>query len=727
MISFILLVLATAAMALLSLAVASGASDALYSSVPMCVLWAIVGASAIVLCVRRKLWKKPALMILHLALLMILIGAAVTHFSGSQGTVHLRIGDAPTSQFIGEGAQESLTFPFKISAVAYQTVYYPATSTPRDFRSIFCIADNDKTEEMVLSVNRTVEWKGYKFILKSVDSDGDGFTLNVRRDVAGTWISFSAYGLLLLGMIMYFFQPYSAFRNALLTLRKIRRGSCAVLMILSFMIIYPSESKAMKIPENVVESFGSLYALHDGRVVTLTSLSADFVSTLTGGHASWQGHEPAEIMAGFLFDFSAWKKAPMIKVKEAELRQILGISGRKASFQDYLKAVNDGRLDISDPSVTGRFAEDILRFETVTRLMTGELLTIYPVKEASATKWLTPASDLPRDMDEGEWLMVKRSLGHINHSVMTHDWNEADKMIGLIADYQRRVTGLDPVSEDMMNLERMYSRLGDALWLAVASLVVGLSFIFVSILYTDSKIRKKKILGLHFVNIAAITAAGLMFLLLTILIGVRWSITGHLPLANGFETMQFMGWLLLGMGFVFSFREFLTAGMSIFGGGLALAVASMSGGALSMGPLMPVLSSPLLSIHVVCVMAAYSLFLMMALSGGTALLISDDMLRKRLTALGHVILIPALFLLAAGIFIGAVWAEMSWGIYWSWDPKEVWALITMLVYSLAVHPSILKIFRNDRFFNIFGVIAFLTVLITFFGVNFFLGGMHSYA
>ena len=288
MISFILLVLATAAMALLSLAVASGASDALYSSVPMCVLWAIVGASAIVLCVRRKLWKKPALMILHLALLLILIGAAVTHFSGSQGTVHLRIGDAPTSQFIGEGAQESLTFPFKISAVAYQTVYYPATSTPRDFRSIFCIADNDKTEEMVLSVNRTVEWKGYKFILKSVDSDGDGFTLNVRRDVAGTWISFSAYGLLLLGMIMYFFQPYSAFRNALLTLRKIRRGSCAVLMILSFMIIYPSESKAMKIPENVVESFGSLYALHDGRVVTLTSLSADFVSTLTGGHASWQ-------------------------------------------------------------------------------------------------------------------------------------------------------------------------------------------------------------------------------------------------------------------------------------------------------------------------------------------------------------------------------------------------------------------------------------------------------
>ena len=90
-------------------------------------------------------------------------------------------------------------------------------------------------------------------------------------------------------------------------------------------------------------------------------------------------------------------------------------------------------------------------------------------------------------------------------------------------------------------------------------------------------------------------------------------------------------------------------------------------------------------------------------------------------------LYPAVFLLAFGIIIGSLWANISWGNYWSWDPKETWALITLLIYAFALHGSNLKVFQRPRFFHAYCIFAFLSVLITYFGVNFFLGGMHAYA
>ena len=147
--------------------------------------------------------------------------------------------------------------------------------------------------------------------------------------------------------------------------------------------------------------------------------------------------------------------------------------------------------------------------------------------------------------------------------------------------------------------------------------------------------------------------------------------------------------------------------------------------------LMPVLQSPLLSIHVMVIMVSYVLFAFMMLNGVAALIISarggSGERIGYLQTVSNIMLYPAVFLLAAGIFIGAVWANVSWGRYWGWDPKEVWALITMLIYSLGIHQGSLKWFRNPKHFHIFCILAFLSVLVTYFGVNFLLGGLHSYA
>ncbi|MCM1150417.1 MAG: cytochrome c biogenesis protein CcsA [Alistipes sp.] len=164
--------------------------------------------------------------------------------------------------------------------------------------------------------------------------------------------------------------------------------------------------------------------------------------------------------------------------------------------------------------------------------------------------------------------------------------------------------------------------------------------------------------------------------------------------------------------------------------GLALAVSTMGESNPQITPLMPVLASPLLCIHVMLVMAAYSLLAFLFFNGltGTALSLAHRCEEAgRLAVMGRLMLCPAVFLLAAGIFVGAVWANVSWGRYWGWDPKEVWALVTLLAYAAALHTESLPRFRQPLFFHAFCAAAFLTVLITYFGVNFLLGGMHAYA
>jgi ABC-type transport system involved in cytochrome c biogenesis permease subunit len=172
---------------------------------------------------------------------------------------------------------------------------------------------------------------------------------------------------------------------------------------------------------------------------------------------------------------------------------------------------------------------------------------------------------------------------------------------------------------------------------------------------------------------------------------------------------------------------FATAG-GFFIAGFAMLVAGMGESNPAITALMPVLHSPLLCIHVAVIMISYALLMSIALNGVTALLLHRrSEVVRRLRTVSNLMLYPALFLLAGGIFVGAIWANQSWGCYWSWDPKETWALITLFVYAIPLHQTSLVIFRRDCFFHGYVTCAFLAVLITYFGVNYLLGGMHSYA
>lgn len=274
--------------------------------------------------------------------------------------------------------------------------------------------------------------------------------------------------------------------------------------------------------------------------------------------------------------------------------------------------------------------------------------------------------------------------------------------------------------------EALYNSMSNNRPLAITCLATG-TILFVLFCINRKENRTRQILASWIKVIAWVTA-----IYLSLQIALRWHISGHVPLANGHETMIFMAWcsILLTPLLAGRMRMMLPFGYIVCG--FTLLVATMGEATPQITPLMPVLQSPLLCIHVLVIMIAYTLLAFTMLNGIAAVTIKVTRKNKEeeiaeLQKTSILMLYPAVFLLTAGIFIGAVWANVSWGRYWGWDPKEVWALITMLVYSAALHSGSIKAMRRPMFFHTYCIVAFLTVLITYFGVNFILGGMHSYA
>ena len=321
----------------------------------------------------------------------------------------------------------------------------------------------------------------------------------------------------------------------------------------------------------------------------------------------------------------------------------------------------------------------------------GQFTKIFPYCLGNQVSWYSPGGQvLPREIPVKEQFFIKQSMDFLTESIVTGQHDRAVEIIAKIKLFQRSMIGEVLPSETKTKAEIFYN-----------------------------KLRSVK-----------------FPVLITAQLGLRWWLSGHIPLSNGYETMLFMAWLLLLLT-VILFRRFR---FILWIGPLAalccLLVAMMTGSGSEITPLMPVLQSPLLSVHVMTVMCAYALFFMQMLLGIQALILikrnnsspaTFHHSLDRTTALSQLLLYPAVFLLTTGIFLGAVWANVSWGNYWSWDPKESWALITLMVYAVPLHKASLGIFSNPRFYHIYMVSAFLAVLVTYFGVNYLLGGMHSYA
>ena len=349
--------------------------------------------------------------------------------------------------------------------------------------------------------------------------------------------------------------------------------------------------------------------------------------------------------------------------------------------------------------------------------------------EGFTVNWYSPgAQTLPKEIPVKEHFFIKQAMDFLTESIVTGQRDRAFEIIAKIKLFQREMIGELLPSEHKMQVEIFYNTLRSQKWPVFLSLTLSL-LLCVALLASFGGKRLK---------VVALLYAALLLVYLTLQLALRWWLSGHIPVSNGPETMLFMAWVLLLLTFLLCRKFPIIVAFGPLVGSFCLLVAMLGGSSSQLTPLMPVLQSPLLSIHVMTVMCAYALFALQLLLGLHALVImrkgkknsqlsSVEAPLDKITALSQLMLYPAVFLLAIGIFLGAVWANVSWGNYWSWDPKESWALITLMVYAVPLHRASISAFNRPRFYHIYMVSAFLAVLITYFGVNYLLGGMHSYA
>ena len=425
----------------------------------------------------------------------------------------------------------------------------------------------------------------------------------------------------------------------------------------------------------------------------LQTMARDFCLKVHGNE-SYRGLTAEQVAAGWLFYYDSWKHEPFIK------------SGKTvASF-----------LEVSSDATP----QDEEHLAMVAMLARGNAFKVFPFTEDNGnTLWLSPADRIPSSADETDYIFMTTVFDRIAREISLRQWKNADDEINRLLSFQqaKAPAGTLP-SRAELKAELIYNRFG-ALW-PVAILAAATSML------TMFHARRRH--AWVWSTLSSLTIA----LWLTAIILLRSIIGKHLPFSNGYETMLLLGWMASWMALFSPHRLRMLRTTSLLAAAMALLVSHIGRSGATVGHLMPVLASPLLSIHVLLVMASYLLFTVITFLAVWELCAGSDRpnsakASSSLAGLSLVLLYPAVFLLGAGIITGAVWANQSWGRYWGWDPKETWALVTLLIYAVPLHGSSISRLRNGKPLAIYLIAAFLSVIMTYFGVNYLLPGLHSYA
>ena len=698
-----------------------------YDNIAFVALWTAIAVSGLCYMLLRRIWKRPAVMLLHLALLVILGGAGITWFTALHGKMQVMKDQAIDVFTTIDGTRHTL--PFTVTLESFDIQTYPGTPSPMDFVSRIQINDADGTTVAgTVSMNKVFSHRGYRFYQSGYDAERRGAVFIVAHDPWGIGVTYVGYGLLLAGMIAVLIDRRTAFR-ALLRHPRLKRGTMAA--ILSLTATFTADAQPRTLPRDVADNMGDLYILHNNRICPFQTFARQFTAKLCG-KTSYKGLTAEQVASGWIFYYDDWKDEPMIKVKNGNVRRLLGIDGKYASLEDFYRTVSTGKMQqaidslqaVDEQATIRALGESDERYQIANMVAAGTMIKLFPLNYGGKLEWYSHGSlDVPHDIDDGKWLFLRNGMDYLYEMVSAQDWNGANQFITKLKKYQIKECGDMLPSDTAFRAEKLYNSMewNRPLSMALATLGIILFIITCRCVARSQRLPRG-------VRIAAIVILALSLAYLTTALILRWIISGHVPMSNGFETMQFMAWVTMALTLLSHRKLMLILPFGILTAGLALMVASFGESNPQITQLMPVLASPLLSIHVAVIMIAYALLAFLMLGGVMAFTVRcDQAMVEWLHVVGQIILYPAVFLLTAGVFIGAVWANVSWGTYWSWDPKETWALITLIVYALPLHNQSVKVFSKPMFFHGYCIIAFLSVIITYFGVNFILGGMHSYA
>lgn len=676
-----------------------------YNSWWMFVLQGLLGVDFVLMAWRMQLWgqRKWGVLVLHYGFVVVLAGAMTSHVMAREGIVHIRQGQS-SDRLMDDLGNPLETLPFEIKLERFTVERYGGSGSPSSYVSEVSIDGNN----YAIYMNNPLRYDGWRFYQSSFDADERGSFLLASSDGAGTAITYVGYVMLALGMVLSIVHRGSRFRRMLSTLS---------VLIVTIGFVGATSPVAEKFERLMVQSEG-------GRVQAVGSYAEDLLRKISR-EKSYKGMSASEVLLGVTTDPSRWSYEKFIRGTDGEMIAFVDVIGENGEYvladrveQVYRKSVRERTK--ADKELL-KLDE---RINILDNLFTGRMLALFPLENSA--RWYSAGDDLsvfagePRDS-----LLVSKIFGWFADEYRGGNSSGAIKVLDMITTYQTAKGG--DLHMERVDAEILYNRLDVFKWGGFGYMGAGLLLIIVLI---ASLLRESK--TLRCMCSALIVLSILLWLWQSFGLGLRWYVSERAPWTNAYESMVYVSWAAALAGIVFVRRSRFAFALAVFLGGVLLFVSNLSWMDPAITPLVPVLNSYWLIIHVAVITASYGFFGIGFLLGVTTLVlmaIGGSRLAAKiheLTVVNTLALTLGLVLLTAGTFLGAVWANESWGRYWGWDPKETWALVTLLVYAFVLHMHFVRALSSAYALAVGSVVASGAVLMTFFGVNYYLSGMHSY-
>ena len=710
-------------------------------------IWAVLAALGAFYIIKRKV-KCASTLALHLSFIIILAGALLTHISAKRGMIHLRIGQ-PTDTYMAQDEEQGMKeekLPFSLCLQKFEAKMHDGTNAVADYSSKFTVIDGDDKSEGEVSMNNIYSHRSYRLYQSSYDEDGKGSVLAINADPYGIPVTYTGYALLFISLVWMLFDPKGGYRK-LLKSPLLKKGALMTALILSMGNIQTLHAESATgnlqnavLPKETAEKFGELHILYNDRICPVQTFALDFCKKIYGAR-SYQGLTAEQVLSGWVFYGNTWANEPFIKIKSGEMKTAMNLPDYASlntffnremggyTIGQYVQEYYNGQQDKFHQQV----ADIDGKIQIIMELREGVSLKVLPytfTKNVKATKdhpfikagtttWFSPVDKLPQAVEHQHALYIRNVFSLLNGDVKAGNTSRVNEFFVKMKKYQEVSSGNSLPTATQYKAERINNAFPFATILFMANLTLG----FIALFYTIYRMTKKR--SFKALDIALPILLGISFLALTFGLVLRWIISGNVPLSNGYESMLSVAWLVMLIALLMQFRIRIVMVFGFLLSGFFLLVSHINQMDPAIGQMMPVLNSPLLSIHVSIIMMSYALLSLTFICGIMGICMRSH--GEELQALSRLFLYPALTCMGFGIFIGAIWANVSWGNYWSWDSKETWALITFMIYAVVVHTQSLPIFRKPLAYHIYITLAFLSIVMTYFGVNYFLTGMHSYA
>ncbi|WP_428742004.1 cytochrome c biogenesis protein CcsA [Tenacibaculum sp.] len=681
------------------------------------------------------------------------------------GTKQFSIGDLNFRAWYGAKLRKT---PFSIKLNDFQLEKYPGSESAAAYASEITVIAPDETFDYRIYMNHILDYKGYKFFQSSYKIDGqhEQTHLSVNHDFWGTSITYLGYFLLFFGLISSFFVRGTRFDDLKQSLVKIRnkKAKLSVIALLFSLVSFGQHNshqpkqiteaqidsilQANKVAKEHADLFSSL-VIQDtgGRMKPAHTFASEFVRKVTHGD-QFKGMDPSQVLLSITESPMLWVNVPCIYLERGntQIRELLGLpkDAKYARFIDFYDG-NSSKIsplvvDAQKKKIQNKFEQDAIKIERrvwlLSQALGGGMLRIYPIPNDENNKWVSQPETLQANFKGTDSVFVRQSLPVylqlLQASKKSGDYTETNKVLDGIKKFQRKFGAEVIPSKDKIDLEIAYNKLNVFVRLSEYYGYVSLLlivFVFLQI-FNNKPWVNTIVKGLIAVVIV-------LFVFHALGLAARWYISGNAPWSNAYESIIFVGFATMLFGLLLGKKSSLTIAATTFLVSIILMFAHQNWLDPEIANLQPVLNSWWLYVHVSIIVSSYGPFSMGMILGIFTLfliILTNKKNKKKmklhikeLTVINEMALTVGLTMLTVGNFLGGMWANESWGRYWGWDPKETWALISIMIYAFVLHMRLIPGLRSRFTFNLWSIIAYASIMMTFFGVNFYLSGLHSYA